>query len=109
MLTLLGLALPFATLALVAVGVWELRRKRRPSRLKARLSATYLDEVTAFLYGTKRNELEHRDSVEMTLDQDAQGAPPLGNVDLERGVVVLHPDRPSESSSSDRGRLHTAE
>ncbi|WP_020657305.1 DUF6191 domain-containing protein [Amycolatopsis benzoatilytica] len=103
MLTWIGLALPGATILLLIVGGWELRRKNKPSRLKARLSSTYLDEVTAFLYGTKRNELEHRDSVEMTLEEQAQGAPPLGRVDLDRGVVVVRP-----GASPGRGRFHSA-
>ncbi|MFE3178446.1 DUF6191 domain-containing protein [Amycolatopsis sp. NPDC059090] len=104
LLTLLGLSLPVATIVLLIVGGWELRRKTKPSRLKARLSSTYLDEVTAFLYGTKRNELEHRDSVEMTLEEEAQGAPPLGTVDLDRGVVVVRP-----GASPGRGRFHSAD
>lgn len=29
--------------------------------------------------------------MEMTLDQDAQGAPPLGTVDLDKGVVIVRP------------------
>jgi hypothetical protein len=88
---IMSIALPAATLLLVIVGAWEVRPGRKPSRLKRRLSSTYLDEVTSFLYGTKRNELEHRDSVEMTLDQDAQGAPPLGMIDLDRGVAIVRP------------------
>ncbi|GAA3574371.1 DUF6191 domain-containing protein [Amycolatopsis ultiminotia] len=91
MQTWLALGLPGMTLLLVAVGAWEMRPKRKPSRMKARLSSTYLDEVTAFLYGTKRAELDHRDSVEMTLEQEAQGAPPLGAVDLDRGILVVRP------------------
>ncbi|SEO53832.1 DUF6191 domain-containing protein [Amycolatopsis saalfeldensis] len=100
--TVLALGLPGMTLLLVAVGAYEMRPKRKPSKLKARLSSTYLDEVTAFLYGTKRNELEHRDSVEMTLDEDAQGAPPLGTVDLDKGVVILRPA--SQDSRPERPR-----
>jgi len=103
LLTWLGLSLPLATILLLIVGGWELRRKNKPSRLKARLSSTYLDEVTAFLYGTKRTELDHRDSVEMTLEEEAQGAPPLGTVDLDRGVVVVRP-----GGSPVRGRFHSA-
>ncbi|QRP50624.1 hypothetical protein I6J71_05775 [Amycolatopsis sp. FDAARGOS 1241] len=100
MQVILSFALPLATLLLVLVGAWEVRPKKKPSRLKRRLSSTYLDEVTSFLYGTKRTELEHRDSVEMTLEEDAQGAPPLGDIDLDRGVVTLRPGNQDKRSES---------
>jgi hypothetical protein len=49
-------------------------------RTGKRLSATYVDEYTAIFYGTKRMELNHRDSVEMLREEDAQGAPPRFSV-----------------------------
>jgi hypothetical protein len=56
------------------------------------LSATYVNELTAMFYGTKRMALDHRDSMSLMRQEDAQGAPPRLGVDLDRGVVVLRPD-----------------
>lgn len=88
----LGLAIPGPVLLLVAVGVYELRTQKRRKRPGTPLSATYVNEVTALFYGTKRMELDHRDSMSMMREEDAQGAPPWLSVDLDRGVVVLRPD-----------------
>jgi hypothetical protein len=87
----LAFSLPASVLLLVAVGTYESRRRRkRPGPM---LSATYLNEVTALFYGTKRMELDHRNSWSMMRDEDAQGAPPRLGVDLDRGFVVLPPDQ----------------
>ncbi|HEY4459044.1 MAG TPA: DUF6191 domain-containing protein [Pseudonocardiaceae bacterium] len=42
-----------------------------------------VSEYTALFYGTKRRELDHRDSWSMMRDGEAQGAPP---VDLDGGT-----------------------
>ncbi|WP_222718873.1 DUF6191 domain-containing protein [Actinokineospora xionganensis] len=76
--------IPIPVLLLVAYGVYELRTKKR-----APVSATYVNEFTAIFYGTKRMELDHRDSMSLMREDDAQGAPPGLGVDLDRGVVVL--------------------
>ena len=81
-------------LLLVAVGTYELLRQKRRKRPGTPLSATYVDEVTAMFYGTKRMELDHRDSWSMMREEDAQGAPPRARVDLDRGIVVLRPESP---------------
>jgi hypothetical protein len=95
MMTWLGLALPGGVLLLMAVAAFEMRPNGR-KRLKKRLSTTYMDEMTAFLYGTKRRELDNRETMSMLLDGDiAQGAPPRHDIDLDRGVATLksqHPD-----------------
>jgi hypothetical protein len=44
------------------------------------------------LYGTKRFELDHRDSMSKMREEDAQGAPP--DVDLENGVIRLRGGTP---------------
>lgn len=88
----LSFSIPGVTLLLVAVGVWELRRQRRGKRQGTPLSATYINEVTAMFYGTKRMELDHRDSMSLMREEDAQGDPPWLDVDLGRGTVVLRPD-----------------
>ncbi len=103
MMTWLGLALPGSVLLLMAVAAYEMRPRGR-KRLKSRLSTTYVDEMTAFLYGTKRMELDNRETISMLLDGDlAQGAPPAHGVDLDRGVVVLRPTDPERQADQNGG------
>jgi len=89
----LSLSIPGVPALLVGVGVYELRRQKRGKGQGTPLSATYINEFTAIFYGSKRTELDNRASMSMMREEDAQGAPPFG-VDLERGVVVLRPDKP---------------
>jgi hypothetical protein len=89
--TLLEWSIPGWVLLLVAVGLWELRRQAKRRKPGTPLSATYINEFTAMFYGTKRMELDHRDSMSMMREEDAEGAPPHHGVDLDRGVVVLPP------------------
>jgi hypothetical protein len=89
--TWLGLALPGGVVILLVMAAIELRPRKNGSRFKARLSATYIEETTAFLYGTKRRELEHRETMSMLVEQDAEGAPPWRDVDLERGIARIRP------------------
>ena len=83
----LELALPGSVVLLMVVGLYETRARRNGKRKERTLSATYVNEVTAFFYGTKRMELEHHDSMSMMRDEESQGAPPEYGVDLDRGVV----------------------
>ncbi|WP_436492847.1 DUF6191 domain-containing protein [Actinokineospora sp. HUAS TT18] len=87
--TVLAWSVPGGTLALVAVGGYELWRQKRRKKAGTPLAATYVDEFTAIFYGTKRWELDHRDSVSLMAEDDAEGAPPNKGVDLDRGIVVL--------------------
>lgn len=89
--TVLTWSVPGWVIALVAVGIYELRRQRWRKRPGTPLSTTYVNEFTAIFYGTKRMELDHRDSVSLMREEDAQGAPPKLGLDLDRGVVVLRP------------------
>jgi hypothetical protein len=91
-LSLLEWLIPGWVILLVVVAGYELLRQKRRKSTGTPLSKTYVDEFTAMLYGTKRLELEHRDSMSMMRDEDRQGAPPTHDVDLERGIVVLRPD-----------------
>jgi Family of unknown function (DUF6191) len=84
----LSLGIPGGVLLLVAVGAYEVLRKRR-HRSGPMLSEAYVNEFAALFYGTKRMELDHRDSMSMMRDEDAQGAPPGFGVDLDGGRVVL--------------------
>jgi hypothetical protein len=89
-------SIPGGTVLLVLVGVYELLREKRRKRTGKRMSATYIDEVTAMFYWTKRMELNHRDSVLMLREEDAQGAPPGLGVDLDRGIVIFGQPRSVE-------------
>ncbi|MFI9009040.1 DUF6191 domain-containing protein [Actinosynnema sp. NPDC053489] len=89
--TVLAWSIPGGTLSVVGVAVYELLRQRRRKRKGTPLATTTVNEITAMFYGSKRMELEHRDSVAVMREEEAQGAPPR-RVDLDRGVVVLRPD-----------------
>jgi hypothetical protein len=87
----LAWSIPAGTLSVLFVGVYELVRQRRRKRVGTPLlSATYVNELGAVFDGTKRMQLDHRDSMSMMREEDAQGGPP--GVDLDAGVVVLRPD-----------------
>lgn len=90
--TILSWSVPGGVLLVVAVGIYELLQQKRRNRTGTPLSTTYINEFTAMFYGTKRRELEHRDSMSLMREEDAQGAPPGHDIDLDRGVVVLRPD-----------------
>lgn len=87
--TWLGLGIPGGVLLMVALGAYELRPSRRRKQAGAPLSSTYVNEFTAIFYGSKRVELDHRDSMSMMREDDAQGAPPAVGVDLDRGIVTM--------------------
>jgi len=89
----LAFSIPGGVLLLVAVGAYELLPRKRRRRPGAPLSATYVNEFTAMFYGTKRLELDQRDSWSMMREEDAHGAPPRLGVDLDRGIVMLRPER----------------
>lgn len=91
--TVLAWSIPGGTLAVVAVAAYELLRQKRRKRTGAPLAATYVNEVTPMFYGSKRMELDYRDSVAVMREEDAQGAPPGPGVDLDRGTVFLPPER----------------
>lgn len=90
--TALALTGPAAVLLLVLVGAYEFVRMKRKKQTGTPMSGAIADEFTAFWYGTKRYELEHRDTVSMMREDEAQGAPPEMGVDLDRGVVKLATD-----------------
>src|SRR5207248_1362876 len=88
----LSLGIPGGVLLLVAVGAAETLLRRRRRQTGTPLTETYVNEFTAMFYGTKRVELDHRDSWSMMRDEDAEGAPSTMGVDLDRGIVTLRPD-----------------
>lgn len=89
MVTAMEWSIPGSVLLVVAVGVYELVRHRRRKQRGTPLAATYINEFTAMFYGTKRMELDHRDSMSMMREEDMQGGPPGFDAELDRGVVVL--------------------
>ncbi|GAA5096438.1 DUF6191 domain-containing protein [Nocardia iowensis] len=84
--------IPGWIILLVLVATYELTVGKRRRRRRTPVSGTFTDEFTAMFYGTKRMELDHRESVSMLRDEDAEGAPPLVGIDLERRTVVLRPE-----------------
>lgn len=78
---------PLSIILLMIVGIYESRARKAGKRKNYRtLSATYADEVTALFYGSKRMQLDHRDSMSMMRDEESQGAPPEHGVDLDGGT-----------------------
>ena len=97
MVDLLQWSIPGWVVLLTVVALYEaLTRKRR--RRRTPVSGTFTDEFTAMFYGTKRMELDHRDSVSMLRDEEAKGAPPQVGVDLDRKTVVLRRPDPEQSA-----------
>jgi len=86
--TALAWSIPGTTLLMLAAGGFELWRQRRGKTTGTPVTGTYVDEFTAVFYGTKRVELDHRDSISMMREEDAQGAPPLG-IDLDSGTAKI--------------------
>ncbi|XVS67141.1 DUF6191 domain-containing protein [Actinosynnema sp. CA-299493] len=97
--TVLAWSIPGGTLSVVGVAVYELLRQRRRKRKGTPLATTTVNEITAMFYGSKRMELDHRDSVAVMREEDTQAAPPHA-IDLDHGVVRL--------PRSDAARLHDA-
>ncbi|QWF82209.1 DUF6191 domain-containing protein [Amycolatopsis sp. CA-230715] len=80
-------------------GVEHVTGMGRGKRLAA---ARGTEELFAFLFGTKRNELERRD-VELVLRQDEEdGAPPGNWIDLDSGVVRLDAPKLRGTGPADR-------
>lgn len=95
MANMLAWTIPGWVLLLMAVALYEALTRRRRRR-RTPISGTFTDEFTALFYGTKRMELDHRDSVSMLRDEQAQGVPPRVGVDLDRHMVALRPQDPEQ-------------
>jgi hypothetical protein len=75
---------------------WLIVRHRTRKRTKPSFTEINVNEWTALFYGTKRRELDHRDSWSMMRDEQAQATPPGGPaLDLDRGTMTIHPDATS--------------
>ncbi|SES21682.1 DUF6191 domain-containing protein [Actinokineospora terrae] len=84
----LSLSIPGSTVALVALGTYELRRRRTKGLDGTRVTATYVNEFTALFYGSKRMELDHRDTMSMMREEDSSAARPW---DLTNGITLARP------------------
>ena len=95
-MSLPGLVVLLVILAgLERLGLWATRASWLPWRRKRTgppVSATAFDEIGAAFYGSKRMEIEHRQSQSMLRDEEADGAPP-NRIDLNGGKVRLSPRR----------------
>ena len=89
-LTLPGLVtLLIALAALERFGLWVGRSWLPWRRDRATVSAAGFDELSATLYAGKRVELDQRHTELMLRDNQRDGAPPRGGIDLDRGTAVL--------------------
>lgn len=89
-LALLAFGLP--VLVLLGLG-WLIFRHATRKRTERTFTEITVNEWTALFYGTKRRELDHRDSWSMMRDEEAQAAPPGGPaIDLDRGTMTIRPD-----------------
>uniref|UniRef100_UPI0012F62730 DUF6191 domain-containing protein n=1 Tax=Nocardia testacea TaxID=248551 RepID=UPI0012F62730 len=70
-------------------------------RTSTRLAAAGVEEITAFWYGSKRDQLDHRAAQTMLRDEESEGAPPRDRIDLAAGRAVLVA-RPSDHDARNR-------
>jgi hypothetical protein len=93
-----AMSLPGLVCALVALAVLDqlALRVRRVSRLpwrgrgrEGQISATGFEQLHAQFSAGKQHELRERGTALMLRDEEGDGAPPRGGVDLLRGTAVL--------------------
>lgn len=99
------LTIPGVVIALVGftvldrAGLWAHRRFRLPWRrdeVGRPVSAVAVGELDAFFHGTHRHLQEQRRTSLMLRDEENDGAPPRGRVDLDAGTAVVR--RPAGSA-----------
>jgi cobyrinic acid a,c-diamide synthase len=65
--------------------------RRKHSDVDNRMaSAIGMEELFAFYYATKRNEMEQKRVEIMMREEEQDGAPPRDSVDLDAGVARIH-------------------
>jgi hypothetical protein len=84
----MALAMLLGMSGFALLGTYEVLRHQRTRKPRKSFYAIGDDQITMLFTGSKRIELEHRDSFSMMRDDEAQGAPPLG-IDLDSGTVRL--------------------
>ncbi|GAB3912958.1 DUF6191 domain-containing protein [Kibdelosporangium lantanae] len=86
-----GVSIPLLVLLLIALALLErVYRRARKAQKDGGLpmSGVAYDELTAFLYGTKRNEIEERTTQSLMAEDDEDGAPP-NQIDLDGNRVIM--------------------
>ncbi|WP_257901274.1 DUF6191 domain-containing protein [Saccharothrix obliqua] len=68
--------------------VWRWVRRRRGHPVVAQAG---MDQFTTLFYGGKQLELDQRQTESMMRDEEEDGAPPRGPIDLDSGAVRLTP------------------
>ena len=88
-----AMSIPGLAVLLIALASGErlLRWVRRRRGGHPVISATAFDEFTAMVHGSKRVELEQRQTTLVLGEDEESGAPPRGPVDLDSGSVRLSP------------------
>ncbi|GAA1290714.1 DUF6191 domain-containing protein [Saccharothrix xinjiangensis] len=88
-----ALSIPGLAVLLVALAAGErlLGWVRRRAGRHPVVSATAFDEFTAIVHGSKRVELDQRQTALVLGEDEESGAPPRGPVDLDSGSVRLSP------------------
>jgi hypothetical protein len=84
-------------LILLAAGERAVQFVRRRRGAPPKLGATGFDQLTTLFYAGKHHELDQRQTELMNRDEDDEGAPPRGPIDLDLGVVRLSPTAPPPS------------
>jgi hypothetical protein len=84
-------------LILLAAGERVVQYVRRRQGEPPKLGAAGFDQITTLFYATKQLELDQRQTELMTRDEEDDGAPPRGPIDLDLGVVRLSPTTPQPS------------
>jgi hypothetical protein len=100
-----AMSIPGLVTVLFALAVGEkvlLRLRRRRGETPA-ISGAGFDQVTMLFYATKQLELDERQTKSMLREEDEDGAPPRGPIDLDTGVVLLRPSPAGPSPRSSAG------
>jgi cobyrinic acid a,c-diamide synthase len=78
-------------MVLEIAGGKKLPWRRKKSAVENRMAtALGMEELFAFYYATKRNEMEQKRVEIMMREEDQDGAPPRDSVDLDAGVARIH-------------------
>jgi hypothetical protein len=87
-----GVSIPLLVLLLIGLALLErVYRRARKAQKDGGLpmSGVAYDELTAFLYGSKRNEIEERTTQSLMREDEEDGAPP-NQIDLDGNRVIMN-------------------
>jgi hypothetical protein len=96
---LAAMTLPALVVLLIGAAVVEtvlVRRRRRRGDTGARqhVAGIGFDALGLVLAPTTKNKIEHDEYLELTRDEEGDGAPPRSHVDLDSGVARIVVPRP---------------